>query len=285
MDSSYVINLTFLFLLNVSFMVAGIFLNSVVIISLRRSSQLRKKICYFMILVLSCFDLAAVAIVHPLLVLSTMVWALRPSREIYHIRILTTIHLAGFSMFALLTLNIERFLALTFPFFHQSVVTKRRITTFLAIWMIIQITLSPLFYFYDTPLTNALIIGFISILLCAFNYLNYKVLFIAKSKRKAERIATNSKKERKKRKINFKDISTCWLAVGCFSIFCLPQLIFSLWSTILNKPRDDVEVFVYGIWSSTFILMNSTFNCLTFFWKNSILRREGMKTAKSFWTK
>ena len=99
-------------------MVAGIFLNLAVIVSLWRSSQLRKKLCYFMILVISCFDLAAVVIVHPLLILSTMVWAMRHYGEIHHIRILKTIHLAGFSKFALLTLNMERFLALTFPFFH-----------------------------------------------------------------------------------------------------------------------------------------------------------------------
>ena len=53
-------------------MVAGIFLNSVVIISLWRSSQLRKQLCYFMILVLSCFDLAVVTITHPLLIVSTI---------------------------------------------------------------------------------------------------------------------------------------------------------------------------------------------------------------------
>ena len=46
-------------------MVAGIFLNSVVIISLCRSRQRRKKLCYFMILVLSCVDLAVVTITHP----------------------------------------------------------------------------------------------------------------------------------------------------------------------------------------------------------------------------
>ena len=58
--------------INIIFMVAGIFLNSVVIISLWRSSQLRKKLCYFMILVLSCFDLAVVTITHPLLIVSTI---------------------------------------------------------------------------------------------------------------------------------------------------------------------------------------------------------------------
>ena len=65
MHLSTVINASFLCLFNVALMIAGIFFNSVVIISLWRSSQLRKKLCYFMILVLSCFDLAVVAILHP----------------------------------------------------------------------------------------------------------------------------------------------------------------------------------------------------------------------------
>jgi hypothetical protein len=76
----------FLCMINIIFMVAGIFLNSVVIISLWISSQFRKKLCYFMILVLSCFDLAVTV---------------------------------------LFTLNVERFLALMCPFFHQASVTKK----------------------------------------------------------------------------------------------------------------------------------------------------------------
>ena len=154
--------------------------------------------------------------------------------------------------------------------------------------MIIQVNLSPLFYFYETTLPDSLIILFISLLLCAFIYLNYKMLLIAKSKSQDRRIspadtARNSIKKKKKRRINLKNISTCnWLAVGCFSIFCLPQLIFSAWCIISNKPWDDVEVIAFGIWSQTFIFMNSTFNCLIFFWRNSILRREGMKIAKCF---
>ena len=66
------LNVVLLCIINIIFMVAGIFLNSVVIISLWRSRQLRKKLCYFMILVLSCFDLAVVTIIHPLLITSTI---------------------------------------------------------------------------------------------------------------------------------------------------------------------------------------------------------------------
>ena len=67
MSPSALIHAILLCLLNASFLVAGIILNSVVIISLRRSSKLRKKLCYFMIFILSRFDLAAVIIVQPVL--------------------------------------------------------------------------------------------------------------------------------------------------------------------------------------------------------------------------
>ena len=171
-----------------------------------------------MILVLSCFDLAAVAIVHPLLIASAILWSMQSYREIHHASLFLIIYLGGFSMLALLALNIERFLALIFPFFHQSTVTKTRISTFLVFSIMIQVTLSPLLYFYGSVLSESLITVFIIVVLCTFIYqLNYKILFIAKSKFKDRRIApadaaTGSSKKAKKRKIDFQNISTCCLA-------------------------------------------------------------------------
>ena len=103
-----------------------------------------------MILVLSCFDLAVVAIAHPLLILSTILW----SMEIYHgeienNRAYTTTLLGGFSMFALLTLTIERFLALTYPFFHQTAVTKKGLLLFQAFLMAITVSASQLAHLYE----------------------------------------------------------------------------------------------------------------------------------------
>ena len=69
MHISTLINAVLLCLLNASFMTVGVVSNSVVIVSLWRSSQLRKKLRYFMILVLSCFDLAVVAVCHPLVMI------------------------------------------------------------------------------------------------------------------------------------------------------------------------------------------------------------------------
>ena len=224
MDSSSIINVLFLCFLNALFTVSGIILNSVVIISLWRSSQLRKQLCYFMILVLSCFDIAAVAIIHPLLIVSTIFWSMRIHREIGHARLFICFLLGCFSILALLMLNIERFLALSFPFFHQTAVTKRRITIFLVFGMIIQVALSPFLYFYRSILPDSIITMFISLVLCAFIYLNYKMLFIAKSKYIDKRIApagtaTGSNKERKKTQDGFQKYF--YMLVGSWLFFHL----------------------------------------------------------------
>ena len=50
---------------------AGLMLNSAVIISLL-SSQLRRKLCFFTILILACFDIAVGIVFHPLINFETM---------------------------------------------------------------------------------------------------------------------------------------------------------------------------------------------------------------------
>jgi hypothetical protein len=74
MEFFHFINLIFIFALNVLFFFSGICLNSVVILSFWRSVQLQKKLCYFMIMVLSCCDLLVVSTNHPLTAIFTMLF-------------------------------------------------------------------------------------------------------------------------------------------------------------------------------------------------------------------
>ena len=64
-------NEVFLCTVNIIFTFVGIFLNSLVITSLL-NSQLRRKLCYFMILFLACCDLAMVVIFHPFITVRTL---------------------------------------------------------------------------------------------------------------------------------------------------------------------------------------------------------------------
>ena len=287
MDRSTFINALFLCLFNVIFMIAGIFLNSVVIISLRRSSQLRKKVCYFMILPLSCFDVAVVAFNHPIIVFRTILLSMDTynSEESKLMTAWKAIvgNLTGFSISALVILSVERFLALKYPFFHQTAVTKKTLSLSLGFFVFITVSLSSSLFF-DGSIFGKIVIGFVSLFLLLFIYLNYNIFIIAKSKRKGNTTYTpNDREETKGRALNLKQISTCSMAVGCFLICFFPRILFSvlhLTSDVLSYNRPSL---VFRIWSSTFLTMNSTFNCLIFFWKNSVLRREGMKTVKYFW--
>ena len=283
------INTLFLCLLNVIFMVAGIFLNTVTIISLRKLSKLRKKLCDFTILLLSCFDLAVVTITHPVIILSTIFWSNKDcSERREQVKIYICILPHAFSMVALLTLNIERFLGLTFPIFHRTSVTKKKLLTLQAFLTILLSGQIVLFLNNLKILSHVFVTADLFVLLSLFIYFNYKMFIIAKSKFRnkdvAPATAMSRDEGRKLRMLNFKTILTCSLAVACFFICSSPQIIFSALRLTSETPLYDRQVVLFNLWALTFVSMNSTFNCLIFFWKNSILRREGVKIVKHLLT-
>ena len=197
-----------------------------------------------------------------------------------------SIILGAFSIFGLLTLNTERFLSVAFPVFHRKSVTKRRLVSLLAFFMIALVFLTPVFFFAGKIIGNIIITAFLLIILLVFMYLNYKILSIAKLKAEIKKVAPAfgalpHHQKVKKLKISVKNISTCSLAVGCFFVCSFPQIMYSISRVVSQKPYNDRQVVLFNIWSSTFVAMNSTFNCLIFFWRNSILRREGMKVIQS----
>ena len=204
--------------------------------------------------------------------------------------------MGSFSMLALLMLNIERILALTFPFFHQTAVTKGKlIAFFLPLQVITTGTPISLQFLYPKAIIYFPIVVTVFLLLLLFilAFLNYQMLVVVKSKREDElRVAPSSlattpgrQGRQKKRKRNFKSVFTSSSAVACFLVCCFPGIVYSIWSYISKPPTNDRQDILFHIWVKSFVCMNPTFNCLIFFWRNSILRREGMKTVKCSPTK
>ena len=287
MDLNTIFNAIFLCFLNALFMAAGIFLNSVVIICLRKSSRLRKNQGYFMILVLSCVDLFLLSIFHPTLFIWTIFWSLQTSvinqyGDMIDMWVSKAGIIWGLSLFALLTLNIERFLAIKYPFFHQTAITKRRLLLLLAFLMTFTVSVFTLVHFYWKSQHDIVVVAFATLVLLVFIYLNCNMLIIAKSKREKAKVvamATSIDKESKKSKYNFRNISSCSLLVGCVFVCYSPEIAYSvLYST--DMLPNGRQAWLFHIWSCTFWAMNSTLNCLIFFWRNSILRREGNKIVQ-----
>ena len=283
MELFHFINLIFIFALNVSFFFSGVCLNSLVIFTLWRSTQLRKKLCYFTIMVLSCCDLLVVVTIHPLTALTAMLcltakldgytgWAVISTRF--------SIVFVGFSSLALLVMNFDRYLATYYPIFHRTSVTKGRLLTLLAILISVDLTLALMSVNNFVISFQVHVLIFIILVFPPVVFINYKLFTIARKSRRNNGIPPEMKKT-----FSLKNISSCLLAVACLVVLSIPVFVYialsmtSKHETTTMSMCDNVEV--AGLWAATIGAMNSTFNCLIFFWKNNILRTEGMKVIKN----
>ena len=270
----------FLVIVNATFMIAGLFLNITVIITFWRSSQLRKQLCYFMILVLSCFDLAVVAISHPLQIYSLILYYQVKNNEIQErIRHNTILVLNGLSAQALLLLTIERYLAILYPFFHQQSVTRRKLVLGICILLIFLKGIIVLCILKD-KISNMVALIYLLISLSLLTYLNYKMFLVAKSKR-TNQVDSSPTHQGQRFRIWSRKFTTCPFAVICYFVCSCPTLVFLILHLTSSKVNFlDREAIQFYLWSTTFFLMNSTLNCLIFFWRNSVLRREAMTMFK-----
>ena len=280
MESYYFINLIFIFAVNVFFFFSGICLNSLVILSFWRSVQLRKKLCYFMIMVLSCCDLLSVLTNSPLMALFAMSWLtgkLDVNARWPHISLRSTSIFFAFSLFALLVMNFDRYLATSYPIFHRTSVTKGRLLTLLAILTIVEITLAVmtahefvLSYQVHTIIRSIIFFP-------AMFFINYRLYLVVRKSRQNKRISPDMKKT-----FSLKNISSCLLVVPCVVVLSIPAFVYI--GLRINSPEtantlDNAKL--AGMWIITIMLMNCTFNCLIFYWKNKVLRTEGLKVLKS----
>ena len=278
MEPEYFINLIFIFVLNVFFFFSGVCLNSVVVISFWRSVQLRKKLCYFMIMVLSCCDLLGVLTNTPLTAVIAMS-CLTENPSLTWLRILgnfTTVFFA-FSLLALLVMNFDRYLATSYPLFHHTSVTKGRLFNLFSILVIIELTLKAMST-NNVVISHQIHILILFILLTpSMLFINYKLFLIVRKNRRK-----NRKSPEKRKTFSLTKISSCLLVVACYVVLSIPALVYF---GIKVNSEDTTLAFgdakLAGMWVETIASINATLNCLIFYWKNKVLRTEGWKVLKS----
>ena len=277
------VNLIVIFVVNILFFFPGICLNSLVVLSLWKSALFRKKLCYFMIMILSCCDLLSVLTNHPSKALTVMLWLTGTSKEYpswLDIPLSLSNTFLAFSMLALLVMNLDRYLATCYPIFHRTSVTKGRLLIIFAVLSIMFLTLALIsVYNFVISHTVFLLICFI-ILFPLMIFINYKLFTIARKYGRNRRITSGMK-----RTFSWKHISSCMLAVVCFAVLSIPTCVY-IWLrlTSIYSSKElttcTCQTKLARLWSTTIFSMNSTFNSLIFFWKNNILRTEGMKIIK-----
>jgi hypothetical protein len=187
-----------------------------------------------------------------------------------HISLRSSCIFLEFSLFALLVTNFDRYLATSHPIFHRTSVTKRRLLTFLSILIIVDLILVVMTvkYFVISFQVHILIIYILFIPVMLF--FNYKLFLVVRKSRKNKRISPDMKKT-----FSLKNISSSLLAVACVVVLSIPTFVYI--GLRKNSPEktntlDNANLAVS--WATTIALMNCTFNCLIFYWKNKVLRTE-----------
>ena len=386
--SAYILmNVIALCSVNILFLLLGSFLNATVIICLWKSSHLRKKFMgHFMILVLSCFDLAIVLVVHPLNVVSTIAWYSENAVMMHKLRNskhVTTV-LFALSFYALMTMNLERYIAVKYPIYHKISLTKSKLLVVFAIFFLLAITLR---VFSATGLIPQQLPSSLTflVILPIMLLTNFRMHFIArrtlqkkaqdrwikmrnkkevsqnsdkiqdksdkiqdksdKLQEKSDKLSEKSdklqeksnklhqksdnlseesnklhqksdnlseksdklseksnklhqetdnlsekndnfqekrrKRQNKRPKLSLQSVSTCILAVTCFTLCALPGMVFNGLNILMGKERfgkDNFQLIVF--WVGTLLTLNSSFNSLVFFWKNPMLREEGQQLLR-----
>ena len=268
------IQLIFLCVVNIIFTFSGIVLNTLAIVSIWKSSQLRKKLCHFMIMVLSCFDLVTIVTNYPGILVHLISWF----REDHNLSAKTRkyLHVASifltYSALALLVMSIERYLGAYYPIFHRTSVTRRRLLTFLPI-LLAPTTVMYLISGNDIKIRPTVMLTIVlAIYFPPFLFFNLKLFTIVRKIRRERTVSPG-----KRTTMNLKNISTALWVVACLGSLYIPNSFYIAFD-LAEKSTDTVRLSF--IWTFTCVTMNCTLNSLIFFWKNKVLRTEGKKTLK-----
>ena len=210
----------------------GLTLNSLVVLCWFKSSHLRKKVCYFTIFLLFFADLLTVATNCPVLITELILW-ISENELTFKMLIISRYFdvFLSFSIFTLMLVSFERYLAIFHPIFHHTKVTK----TFLIKLHFVLLFLSTiLFVFQVTKRTIAMAILFCLMFIFPFTYINTKLHVISKKYRRRN-VASHSQLS-KKGKSFVKSVSTCLLLVACVSICFMPTVISTIFCALEKTP-------------------------------------------------
>ena len=278
-SSSYISNAIATSVVNIVLAVAGTILNSLVLFIFWKLPKLRSKLSSFAIMHLCSIDLGVVTVVNPLFALKSITMVDSPKclyTVAYNVALLLFSGITGCTLFII---NIERYFAIIHPFLHRIHFTKRRFVltwTFFWFFDVVWIVCFVYFTFFAKMLVPVILC--IMVFTSLFTYI---AIYVVARKTMLERnkVHSNSDLESRRNSMAFLrelKMAKTYVMVVSLCFFCyLPNVV----CTIVTILTPDSVLLAYE-WGNTFISMNSTLNCLIFYWGNREMRKEGSKILK-----
>ena len=276
----------FAFVFNSILIIPTILLNAVAILTILKSSSLKEKPCYFTILVQSVIDLGVGILSIPLF----LVYLASTMGEYSNCIVVIFANSIGYLMIntsaaALLTITLERYIAILHPFGYKMLVTKRRILICTLAGSLVQLSSTVLSLNFPTLLRPWLLgQSTFFFLFIAFAYT--RIFLVVKNLARSEKTPAtdaNAEEDFTRKKLFLQDIKlakSCFIVVLCYVALYYFPLLLSI-SLELQNEDNKVRSELFKIWVTTLEVMNSSVNSAIFFWTNTILKKEAAKMLKT----
>ena len=280
---SLYINHIIVLVVNSILVIPTILLNAVSIMTISKSSQLKSKPCYFIILIQSAADLVVGVLGIPLY-LANLSGEIRGDSNcvvavLAHRLSRITV---GISTLILFGMTLERYIAVLHPYSYSRV-TKKKIlifACFAAKGVVFVAILSSAIRVLRSIFITATVTLFFIFATFVYTRIYLVVIKMVDSQNKRHSVAvTEEKLTRKKRFFQeIKQAKSCFLVVMCYSILSLFPVTLAF---IFVIKGNQFEVRTIYAWTTTLGMLNCGANSLIFFWTKTMLRREAVKMLKS----
>ena len=284
LSKKLLINHIFAIVFNGFLIIPTILLNTVAIITIWKSSQLRSKPCYFIILVQSAVDLAVGVVSIPLFIF--YLWS-RLAGNAKHCYVAffafqSTLLPLGLSTIILTALTLERYIAIVHPYSYNGEVTKKRLLFFIGSCFVFEFSVFALSVsgFQSLLELYAVIKMTLVFLFIAFSYT--KIYLVVRKISRSQCIPQDpsSNENLTRMKLFLREIrqaKACFIVVICFcALSFLPPTTVIPFSPLLGK----FEELAIEAWIVTFGLLNSSINTVIFFWTKTMFKKEAFKIFK-----
>ena len=259
-----------------------------------KSSKLREKVSYFLIMVLSIVDLGVGTIgtsLNTVFLASEIIGT--GNCGLFFAQWKITITLVGLSIAPLSVINIERYMGIIHPIVHRSKVTKKKLLKFV-IFIWIFCTIRSCLSFFEKQIAMYVYTIYLLHFPVLTVYVYARIFFAIRMRRRhltspskstpssndKNWVGNFSKLESKRRFLQeMKLLKSCFLVVICFSVCIVPICVL---------PSLNVSGFylsVYRTWGETLTMINSSLNSVILFWRNRILRKEAKCILKKVFYK
>ena len=266
--------------------VLTICLNSITAMAYWKSTEIKKKLAVFLIMVLSLNDVGIGVFCGPLYVATFTrdIWLGKSSCFLTGLPVFVHLTIGGCALKTLITMNFERYFAIVHPIFHRTKVTKGHLLKCLIVMWLFTGALVVAFLFYPFDVLVKFLTVEMVLITAALVYIYSKIYFTSRRSfenfRRTNRSNSlsqdqgNSQSERKQHLRNIRLVKSCFIVVMCYCTCFLPFTILNA-SFLKNNHGKLIRP-----WLLTLNLSNSTFNSLIFFWRNKLLRREAKRVLK-----